>query len=80
MHVALASTAKECLVNAFAVRVARGETGIGCLLDMQLLIRTAVVPAAEVPPPRQLGRWLEQTWTQVDSWVAAHAEQPRSVH
>jgi 1-acyl-sn-glycerol-3-phosphate acyltransferase len=42
----------------------------------QLLIRTAVVPAAEVPPPKQLGRWLEQTWTQVDSWVAAHAEQP----
>jgi hypothetical protein len=42
----------------------------------QLLIRTAVVPAGEVPPPKQLGRWLEQTWTQVDSWVAAHAEQP----
>jgi 1-acyl-sn-glycerol-3-phosphate acyltransferase len=42
----------------------------------QLLIRTAVVPAAALPPPKQLGPWLEQTWAQVDSWVAAHAEQP----
>jgi 1-acyl-sn-glycerol-3-phosphate acyltransferase len=42
----------------------------------QLLIRTAVVPAADVPSPKQLGQWLDQIWAQVDSWVAAHAEQP----
>ena len=41
----------------------------------QLLIRTVVVPAAEVPPPKRLEPWLEQTWTRVDAWVAAHAEQ-----
>jgi 1-acyl-sn-glycerol-3-phosphate acyltransferase len=42
----------------------------------QLLVRTVVVPAAQVPSPKQLGDWLDQTWTQVDTWVAAHAEQP----
>jgi 1-acyl-sn-glycerol-3-phosphate acyltransferase len=43
-------------------------------IHRQLLIRTVVVPAARIPPPNQLGAWLEQTWTQVDAWVAAHAE------
>ncbi len=42
----------------------------------QLLVRTVLVPAAEVPSPKQLPRWLDQTWTRVDTWVAAHAEQP----
>jgi 1-acyl-sn-glycerol-3-phosphate acyltransferase len=41
----------------------------------QLLVRTVLVPAAEVPSPKQLAHWLDQTWTRVDSWVAAHAEQ-----
>lgn len=40
----------------------------------RLLIRTAVVPAARIPPPTRVGPWLERTWTQVDAWVAAHAE------
>src|SRR5437868_9842788 len=39
MRQTLASTAEDVLVNAFAVRVARGETRIGGLLDMQFLIR-----------------------------------------
>lgn len=43
-------------------------------IHRQLLIRTVVVPAARIPPPNQLGPWLEQIWTQVDAWVAAHAE------
>ncbi|OBA86502.1 acyltransferase [Mycobacteriaceae bacterium 1482268.1] len=41
----------------------------------QLLIRTVVVPAGEVPSPERLEPWLEQTWSRVDAWVAAHAEQ-----
>jgi 1-acyl-sn-glycerol-3-phosphate acyltransferase len=40
----------------------------------QLLVRTVVVPAVRVPPPTRVGPWLERTWTQVDAWVAAHAE------
>jgi 1-acyl-sn-glycerol-3-phosphate acyltransferase len=43
-------------------------------IHRQLLIRTVVVPAARVPPPDRLGPWLERAWTQVDAWVAAHAE------
>ena len=35
-----------------------------------------LVPAAEVPPPKESARWLDRTWTRVDTWVAAHAEQP----
>lgn len=42
----------------------------------ELLIRTVMVPAADVPPARQVGLWLNQVWTEVDSWVAAHAEVP----
>jgi 1-acyl-sn-glycerol-3-phosphate acyltransferase len=44
-------------------------------IHRQLLIRTVVVPAARIPPPKLLEPWLERTWTQVDAWVAAHAEQ-----
>jgi 1-acyl-sn-glycerol-3-phosphate acyltransferase len=43
-------------------------------IHRQLLIRTVVVPAARIPPPTRVGPWLERTWTQVDAWVAAHAE------
>ena len=43
-------------------------------IHRQLLIRTVVVPAASIPPPKRLEPWLERTWTQVDAWVAAHAE------
>jgi 1-acyl-sn-glycerol-3-phosphate acyltransferase len=44
-------------------------------IHRQLLIRTVVVPAARVPPPKRLEPWLERTWTQVDAWVAAHVEE-----
>lgn len=43
-------------------------------IHRQLLIRTVVVPAGRIPPPPRMGPWLERTWTQVDAWVAAHAE------
>ena len=43
-------------------------------IHRQLLIRTVVIPAARIPPPPRVGPWLERTWTQVDAWVAAHAE------
>lgn len=44
-------------------------------VNRRLLVRTVLVPAAELPGPDQLGPWLERTWTLVDSWVAGHAEQ-----
>jgi 1-acyl-sn-glycerol-3-phosphate acyltransferase len=40
----------------------------------QLLVRTALFPAAELPQPDQLSPWLERTWTQVDAWVADHTD------
>ncbi|WP_156689885.1 1-acyl-sn-glycerol-3-phosphate acyltransferase [Mycobacterium sp. Marseille-P9652] len=43
-------------------------------IHRRLLIRTALIPAARIPPPARIGPWLERTWTQVDAWVAAHAE------
>jgi 1-acyl-sn-glycerol-3-phosphate acyltransferase len=42
-------------------------------IHRQLLIRTVVVPATRIPPPDQLGPWLQRAWTQVDSWVATHS-------
>ena len=44
-------------------------------VNRRLLVRTVLVPAAELPSPDQLGPWLEQTWTLVDRWVADHADQ-----
>lgn len=39
-----------------------------------LLVRTAVVPAAEVPrEDAALTTWLETTWSTVDNWVAGHS-------
>ncbi len=38
----------------------------------QLLVRTVLVPAAQLPQPDQLSRWLERTWSEVDAWVANH--------
>jgi 1-acyl-sn-glycerol-3-phosphate acyltransferase len=43
-------------------------------IHRQLLVRTALFPAAELPQPDQLSPWLERTWTQVDAWVAGHAD------
>jgi 1-acyl-sn-glycerol-3-phosphate acyltransferase len=43
-------------------------------IHRQLLIRTALFPAAELPQPDQLSPWLERTWTQVDAWVAGHTD------
>jgi 1-acyl-sn-glycerol-3-phosphate acyltransferase len=39
-----------------------------------LVVRTVLVPAAEVPRTKpELTVWLDAAWSQVDSWVAAHA-------
>jgi 1-acyl-sn-glycerol-3-phosphate acyltransferase len=43
-------------------------------IHRELLVRTALVPAAQLPPPDRLTPWLERTWTQVDAWVAAHTD------
>jgi 1-acyl-sn-glycerol-3-phosphate acyltransferase len=43
-------------------------------IHRQLLVRTALFPAAELPEPDQLSPWLERTWTQVDAWVAGHTD------
>jgi 1-acyl-sn-glycerol-3-phosphate acyltransferase len=40
----------------------------------QLLVRTTLIPAAQLPQPDQLSPWLEQTWTKVDAWVADHTD------
>jgi 1-acyl-sn-glycerol-3-phosphate acyltransferase len=40
-----------------------------------LLVRTTVVAAAAVPRDEEtLTAWLEATWSQVDTWVATHAD------
>jgi 1-acyl-sn-glycerol-3-phosphate acyltransferase len=44
-------------------------------MNRRLLVRTVLIPAAELPPPDQLGPWLERTWSLVDGWVADHANQ-----
>jgi len=41
-------------------------------MNRRLLVRTVVVPSDELPPPDQLGPWLEETWSRVDAWVAGH--------
>lgn len=43
-------------------------------VNRRLLVRTVLVPAAELPSPDQLSAWLERTWSLVDEWVADHAE------
>jgi 1-acyl-sn-glycerol-3-phosphate acyltransferase len=40
----------------------------------QLLVRTTLFPAGELPQADQLSPWLERTWTQVDAWVADHTD------
>src|SRR5207248_508869 len=41
----------------------------------QLTIRTVLVPAAAVPREEAAARaFLEQAWTQVDTWVEGHAD------
>ena len=43
-------------------------------IHRQLVVRTALIPAARLPSPDQLGAWLEETWAQVDAWVAEHTD------
>jgi len=43
-------------------------------IHRQLLIRTALVPAAQLPQPDQMSPWLERTWADVDAWVAGHTD------
>ena len=41
-----------------------------------LVVRTTLVQAAGVPrDPEDLTRWLEETWAQVDRWIAEHADE-----
>jgi 1-acyl-sn-glycerol-3-phosphate acyltransferase len=44
-------------------------------MNRRLLVRTVLIPAAQLPSPDQLGPWLERTWSQVDAWVADHTDQ-----
>jgi hypothetical protein len=44
-------------------------------IHRQLLVRTVLVPAAQLPQPDRISPWLERTWTQVDAWVAGHTDQ-----
>jgi 1-acyl-sn-glycerol-3-phosphate acyltransferase len=42
-----------------------------------LLVRTSLVPGDEVPRDEEsLTAWLESAWSQVDNWVARHAQTP----
>ncbi len=41
-------------------------------IHRQLLVRTTLIAATELPQPEQLGPWLERIWTKVDAWVAGH--------
>jgi 1-acyl-sn-glycerol-3-phosphate acyltransferase len=43
-------------------------------IHRQLLVRTTLIPAAQLPEPDHLGPWLERTWTKVDAWVADHTD------
>ena len=43
-------------------------------IHRQLLVRTALFPAGQLPPPDRLTPWLERTWTHVDAWVAANTD------
>jgi 1-acyl-sn-glycerol-3-phosphate acyltransferase len=44
-------------------------------IHRQLLVRTVLVPAAQLTQPDRISPWLERTWTQVDAWVAGHTDQ-----
>lgn len=46
-------------------------------MHRRLLVRTGLIPAAELPTPDQLGPWLERTWSDVDAWVASHTNRPQ---
>jgi hypothetical protein len=41
----------------------------------QLLVRTALVPADQLLETDELDTWLENTWSQVDAWVAGHTDE-----
>jgi 1-acyl-sn-glycerol-3-phosphate acyltransferase len=45
-------------------------------MNRRLLVRTVLIPPTELPAPDQLGPWLERTWSEVDAWVADHANGP----
>jgi len=42
-------------------------------IHRQLVVRSVLVPATQLPGPDNAGPWLERIWTQVDTWVADHA-------
>jgi 1-acyl-sn-glycerol-3-phosphate acyltransferase len=39
-------------------------------INRQLLVHTELFPADQRPQPQDVGAWLDETWTRVDSWVA----------
>jgi 1-acyl-sn-glycerol-3-phosphate acyltransferase len=42
-------------------------------VNQQLTMRTVLVPAALVPhDPVVVSHWLDQAWTQIDTWVEGH--------
>jgi 1-acyl-sn-glycerol-3-phosphate acyltransferase len=43
-------------------------------IHRQLLVRTTLISAAQLPEPDQLSPWMERTWTKVDAWVAGHTD------
>lgn len=45
-------------------------------IHRELLVRTVLIPAAQLPASDRLGPWLQRIWTQVDAWVDAHSIDP----
>ena len=87
----MASPAADVLVLAHTGLASdgRGRPWWRLPVHHRLLVRTTLVPAATVPRDREtLAGWLDETWSQVDSWVHSHAvdqampaqlgQQPRS--
>jgi 1-acyl-sn-glycerol-3-phosphate acyltransferase len=43
-------------------------------IHRQLVVHAYLVPAGQLPSPDQLSSWLQNTWSQVDAWVARHTD------
>jgi hypothetical protein len=63
-----------CSPTMASARTARARPWWRMPVHRHLLVRTVLVPAAQLPQPDQLSPWLERTWTQVDAWVAGHTD------
>jgi 1-acyl-sn-glycerol-3-phosphate acyltransferase len=72
----MASPAADVLVLAHTGLASdgRGRPWWQLPVHHRLLVRTTLAPAATVPRDREmLAGWLDETWSQVDSWVHSHA-------